>query len=139
MAGNYTNRSQGQVGAKMFSGGYIRPVIAAAANFTLKASESGSIIRVGAANLVITLPPTQAGLEYTFVLEAAGLSTTVNGLQISPDAADAINGNGLTSVDNKDLFLAQASDREGDAVTLVGDGVDGWYITSVVGTWTKEP
>lgn len=60
------------------------------------------------------------------------------GLSISPAAADAIHGNGLTSVDNKDLINTGATDREGDMVELVADGVDGWFIVSVNGTWAKE-
>ena len=53
-------------------------------------------------------------------------------------AADAIHGNSLTSVDDKGLINTGATDAEGDTVTIVGDGADGWYITSILGTWAKE-
>lgn len=118
-------------------GAVVMPVREVTVNTTLDASESGLIVLAGAADLVITLPSTAAGLSFTFILENAALSTGT-GLSISPAAADAINGNGLTSVDNKDLILAGSGDREGDMVTLVADGVDGWYITSAIGTWSKE-
>ena len=34
--------------------------------------------------------------------------------------------------------FAGSGDRAGDAITLVGDGVDGWYITGLTGTWTRQ-
>lgn len=85
----------------------------------------------------MTLPNTEEGLTYTFAVQADALSAGV-GLRISPAAADAIMGNGLTSVDDKDLMNSGATDAEGDSVTLVGDGIDGWYITAITGTWVKE-
>lgn len=119
------------------TGGVTRPVSVTATGSALTAAQSGTVIIVTAADQTFTLPSTSAGIEYTFILAAGGLSTGT-GLSISPAAADAIHGGGLTSVDNKDLILAGSGDAEGDTVTLVGDGVDGWYITSVVGTWSKE-
>lgn len=111
---------------------------ALAANAALTvAGDSGNLILIGAVDLVITLPATAAGARFTFLLQAAGLSIGT-GLSISPAAADAIHDNGLTSVDDKDLILAGASDREGDMVELVGDGIDGWYITAISGTWSKQ-
>lgn len=107
------------------------------ASYTVVPSDSGTTFFADAADLVFTLPPTQAGLWYRFCLTNSGLSTGT-GLSISPNSADAINGNGLTSVDDKDLILAGSGDREGDSVTLVADGVDGYYIASVTGTWSKE-
>ena len=112
-------------------------VLTKSADYTVAPSDSGATIIVAAADKVMTLPPTQAGLWYRFVLAAAGLSSGT-GLSISPDAADQIAGNGLTSVDNKDLILAGSGDAEGDTVTIIGDGTDGWYIVSSIGTWSKE-
>lgn len=106
-------------------------------NQALTEADSNKVILVGAANLVMTLPATQAGLKFTFVLQAAGLSGGT-GLSISPQAADKIMGNGFTSQDNKDAILAGSGDREGDLIEVVGDGVDGYYISRVIGTWTRE-
>jgi|GEM_PF-1835168 len=113
------------------------PILTKSANYTVTAADSGSVILVASADKVLTLPATAAGYTYTFVLAFAGLSAGT-GLSISPAAADKIMGNGLAGVDNKDLILAGAGDVEGDSVTLVGDGVDGYYIVSVNGIWTIE-
>lgn len=118
-------------------GAYMEPVAVVTDDTTVTAAESGKTFLVGAADKVITLPATAAGLRYRFVLQAAGLSAGT-GLSISPQAADAIHGDGLTSVDDKDLILAGSGDAEGDMVELLGDGVDGWYIVAVVGTWSKQ-
>ena len=107
------------------------------ANFSVLEGDSGKTFLITAADLVVSLPATKKGLTYTFVLAAAGLSAGT-GLGVSPVAADKIMGNGFTSADNKDALLAGAGDREGDTITIEGDGVDGWYITSVIGTWTRE-
>lgn len=117
--------------------GQARPLLTKSANYSLLAADSGSVILVTGADKVLTLPATVVGLEYTFVLASAGLSAGT-GLSISPAAADKIMGNGFTSADNKDAILAGSGDREGDSITLVGDGVDGYYIVAVTGTWTRE-
>lgn len=110
-------------------------VVSKAADYTVLATESGTVFLAGAVDLKFTLPATQAGLRYTFITHTVSATT---GLQISPAAADAIMGAGLTSVDDKDLINTAATDAEGDSVTLVGDGVDGWWIESINGTWAKE-
>ena len=107
------------------------------ANYTLTHADNGSTILVDAADKVITLPATSKGLKYTVVLHVSGLSAST-GLSVSPAALDAIHGNALTSVDDKDLINTGATDAEGDSVTLEADGVDGWYITAINGTWAKE-
>jgi len=113
------------------------PVLSKSANYTVTAADSGSVILVTAADKVMTLPSTAAGLAYTFVITAAGLAT-VTGLSISPAAVDKIMGNGFTSADNKKAINTAATDAEGNSISIVGDGVDGWYITSVTGTWARE-
>lgn len=107
------------------------------ADYPVVAADSDTIIIVTGVDKVMTLPATVAGLKFTFILAAAGLSTGT-GLSISPNAANKIMGNGFTSADDKDAILAGSGDREGDLIELVGDGVDGWYITRVIGTWTRE-
>ncbi len=114
-----------------------RTVNLAAATQTLTAAQGGEKF-VGAVDAVFTLPAASAatkGVWYEF--ETGALSAGV-GLSISPAAADHIRGNGLTSVDNKDLINSGASDRLGDSVRIYCDGVDGWVIDSIIGTWAKE-
>lgn len=107
------------------------------ASYPVTTGDSGVVFEAGAADLVFTLPATAAGLHYTFVLAAAGLSAGT-GLSISPNAADQIIGNGFTPADDKDAICAGSGDRAGDMIELVGDGNLGWYITGVIGTWTRE-
>ena len=106
-----------------------------AASYTCTAEDSGKIFVAEAVDLVFTLPATVRGLTYTFVVST--LSTTT-GLSVSPNANDKIMGNGFTSADNKDAINTAATDREGDLITVVGDGDLGWYITQVIGTWARE-
>lgn len=102
---------------------------------TLTPEESGATFEAGAVDLVYTLPATQRGLVYTFIVKTI---STVTGLSISPNAVDKIMGNGFTSVDDKDVINTAATDRVGDLIQLVGDGVDGWYVRDIIGTWAKE-
>lgn len=111
--------------------------ISTTAELTTAAYPSGGWYRVTAADVQVTLPTSAEGIVYTFMLTNDALSTGT-GFRVAPQAADAIHGNGLTSVDGAYLVCAGSGDREGDCVSLVGDGLDGWYITNAVGTWTKE-
>lgn len=117
--------------------GLRRTVNLAAATQTLTAAQSGQRF-VGAVDVVFTLPAAAAGTKGVwYEFECGALSAGV-GLSISPAAADNIRGNGLTAVDNKDLINSGASDRLGDMVRIYCDGVDGWVIEAIIGTWAKE-
>ncbi len=105
------------------------------ASFTVLASESGAVYLCKAVDIVATLPSSAAGLTFTFIVHTVSATT---GLSIDPATLDAIMGNGLTSVDDKDLINTAATDAEGDSVTVVADGADGWWITAINGTWAKE-
>jgi hypothetical protein len=110
----------------------------AAATQTLTAAQSGQRF-VGAVDAVFTLPAAAAATKGVYYEFECGAVSGGTGLSISPAAADHIRGNGLTSVDNKDLINSGASDRLGDSVVLYCDGVDGWVIAGApVGTWAKE-
>lgn len=117
-----------------------RTVNLAAASQALTALQSGQRF-VGVVDAVFTLPAAAAatkGVEFEF--ETGALSAGV-GLSISPAAADAIAGNGLTAVLNKDLINTGATDRIGDSVRIYCSGVAGagaWIIEAVIGTWAKE-
>ena len=115
----------------------IKTVNLAAATQALTKAQSGQRF-VGAVDAVFSLPAASAdtkGVRYEFETGALSGGT---GLSVSPAAADHIRGNGLTSVDNKDLINTGATDRIGDSVSIYCDGVDGWVIEWVVGTWAKE-
>ena len=113
-----------------------RKINLAAASQTLTAEQSGEKF-VGAVDAVFTLPSAAtAGAGCTYEFETGALSAGT-GLSISPAAADHIRGNGLTSVDNKDLINSGATDRLGDMVSIYSDGAD-WVIDAIIGTWAKE-
>ena len=118
-------------------GGFIRfPVVVKSDDFSLTPKDSGTTFIIDGSDKTAALPPTASGVVYTFVVKTLSAAT---GFRISPNAADAIHGAGLTSADDKDLINPSVSDAEGDTVTLIGDGVDGWWITSHHGIWSKEP
>lgn len=117
--------------------GIRRKVNLAAATQALTAAQSGEKF-VGAVDAVLTLPAAAAATKGVWYEFECGTVSAGVGLSISPVAADHIRGNGLTSVDNKDLINSGASDRLGDMVRLYCDGVDGWVIEAIIGTWAKE-
>jgi hypothetical protein len=90
---------------------------------------------------VFTLPAAAPALKGVwFEFETGALSAGV-GLSISPAAADAIAGNGLSAALDKDLVNTAATDRIGDMARIYCSGVAGagaWIIEAVVGTFAKE-
>lgn len=122
--------------------GYRRKVNLAAGTQTLTAAQSGEKF-VAAVDAVFTLPAASAALKGVWYEFACGAVSAGTGFSISPAAADAIAGNGLTSVVNKDLINSGASDRLGDAVRIYCTGVTGtnaWVIDGgIIGTFAKEP
>ena len=112
----------------------------AAPTQTLKPSQSGQLF-ICAVDAVLTLPTSSPDIKgVTFGAMCGALSTGV-GLSLSPAAADAIGGNGLTVVVDKDLINSGASDRLGDLIWVICTGETGataWRIVEVIGTWAKE-
>ena len=106
------------------------------ASFTATPEQSGTtFVMDSTTSIIITLPSTAAGLEYSFSVKQ--LTSSV-GHSFSPAAVDKFFGNGLTGVDDKDLQCSAATDRVGDFVKIKGDGLDGWLITSAIGTFAIE-
>ena len=98
---------------------------------TLTAADSGKVFRVNVADCVFNLPATEEGLFFHFIVDTVSATT---GCSLSPVAADNING----GTDNKDLINTAATDVRGDAVTLIGDGSEGWLTMSMHGIWAEE-
>lgn len=96
---------------------------------TLDEGDSGVVQNV-TATATVTLPATVVGTSYTIRVGAEGISVTV-----APNAADKIMGNGFTSADNKALIFT--SQPAGSFVSLVGDGVNGWFVSRISGTATR--
>ena len=115
-----------------------------AADTTLDATYSGLVLNVTATGKTLTLPATAVGLVFTVrnggvadtdaaTGSAYDGSVTVN---VSPNAADKISGNGFTATDDKDAINTLGD--IGDEITLVADGSLGWYVVNVKGTWARE-
>lgn len=102
---------------------------------TLTEVDNGKTFIVAVADCVFNLPATFVGGRFTFIVKTL---SAVTGCAISPVAADYIAGPSLTGVVDKDLINTAATDALGDSVTLVADGVDGWFVESINGTWAKQ-
>lgn len=118
-----------------------RMITSVSSNTTVTAEQSGTTFVVsrqsGGSGCVLTLPATQAGLEYEFFFLTLPTDSTPHAL--SPVAADKFIGLGLSGVDNKDLQHPVASDAIGDWVRIVGDADgDGWLIMGARGTFAIE-
>jgi hypothetical protein len=113
------------------------------ASTTLTYNDSDKIILIGTDELVVTLPATVAGLRYTVLNSGANGNNIIT---ISPNASDKIMGSfveggvniTMSGTDNKDIVNTKSTAKKGDYITLVGDGVDGWYIEKAKGIWTEE-
>lgn len=104
-------------------------------NYTIDALDSGKILFMDTDAKIFTLPATVAGLSVTFV-NAGAFGGVL--LKVAPNANDKIQGNDITSADNKYIANTKATAQRGDFVTLVADGTDGWWITEMKGTWVRE-
>lgn len=105
------------------------------ANYTMTAADSGYITDVDTDATTITLPATTVGMVFT--IRNIGADGAV-GINVSPAAADKIIGIGLTAAADKDLINTKATAKKGDFVTLIGNGVDGWFVVASAGTWARE-
>ena len=106
-------------------------IINATASFTVTPADSGAVIAADStSSVVVQLPATQKGLTYTLTVKQL---TGTGGHAFSPVAADKIIY--ASKADDADIVCSAASDAVGNCITIVGDGVDGWLVTSVFGTW----
>lgn len=113
-----------------------RIIYSGAGNVTLTEADDGATVVINdATSRVVSLPATKKALRFGLIIQTV---TAGAGHALSPVAADKIMGNGFTSADNKDAICTGATDREGDSISVVGDGADGWFIDGVTGTWARE-
>lgn len=122
------------------AGAGVRTVNLAAAGAALTSAQSGQKF-VGLVDAVFTLPSAAATPSGTWFEFECGALSSGTGLSVSPNSADAIGGNGLGVVLDKDLINSGASDRLGDMVRIYCTGVAGataWRIENIIGTWAKE-
>lgn len=119
-------------------------VVTLTANTPLTKADSGKVFLIGTDALVVTLPPTELGLEFTFINSGAAGNNIVT---ISPQAADGIAGtitlaaSVVTRVGTVDVDLVntKATSTKGNSAKIVGTGVAGtgaYYIVSASGIWS---
>jgi hypothetical protein len=108
-------------------------------NVTLTAADCGEVHAIATDAKVYTLPSTVAGCVFTFI--NAGAAGAVL-LSIDPAAADKVGGScdaiDIAGADGEKFNNTKATSIKGDSATLIGDGVDGWYITACNGVWAEE-
>jgi hypothetical protein len=105
------------------------------ANKTLDIQDVGKVMATATDAVVFTLPPTDVGLSLTIVNVGQDGDAKVS---VSPAALDKIMGPDIAGVDDKDLINTKATARCMDRVTLLADGVDGWFVQDIKGTWAAE-
>lgn len=126
--------------------GILEGVVVIAANTTLRIEDSGKTFMVATDALVITLPSTALGLEYTFMNSGAD---GANIITVSPAAADGISGIvtlaatvvSLSGVVDKDLINTKATSISGDTSIIIGTGTAGteaWLLKGSTGIWASE-
>lgn len=101
-----------------------------AASKTLAEGDVGVVQDVRVTS-TITLPATVAGMQQLIRVGKEGITLT-----IAPNAVDKIMGNGFTSADNKAMIFT--NQPAGSHVVLVADGVNGWFVSRILGTATRQ-
>lgn len=116
------------------------------ANTTLTVADSGETINVATDAITATLPAiTAANIGMTFRFRNTGADGAVK-LNISPAAADGINGtipnaaadSVASGVVNKDFANTKATANNMDYVVLEAVELTKWAITGGVGIWASE-
>lgn len=112
---------------------------------TLALADCGIVQNVLTDAITVTLPATTAGA--VFVVRNGGVKPTsgpvgavsdqANLVTVAPNASDQIAGNAFTAADNKAALNTKATARVGDEMTFVGDGTNGWCVSSVKGVWAR--
>ena len=126
--------------------GFVDNVEVITADKTLRVEDSGKTFMLATDALVVTLPSTIKGFEYTFMNSGADGNNIVT---VSPAAADGISGTvtlaatvvSLSGVVNKDLINTKATSISGDTSTILGTGVEGvtaWLLKGSTGIWASE-
>ncbi|OHB51755.1 MAG: hypothetical protein A2Y12_01335 [Planctomycetes bacterium GWF2_42_9] len=108
-----------------------------AASANAAVTESSVCYECTADNIVITLPATAAGLEFTVMNMAADGDALI---EVDFQAADKnLGGLGIAAgADGKKLSNTKATAKKGDFLTFVADGTDGYRIKDMRGIWAQE-
>lgn len=122
-------------------------VVVTTGSKTVAATDAGTVQVAQPATVgnttTFTLPAVAAGnVGLSFTFRAGGPNNGDSPVTVTPNAADGVNGLGFTSATGKGPQVLAAVVRTGDEITLQSSGVTGvnaWYVTNTVGTWTRLP
>lgn len=104
------------------------------ANYTVDATDTGRFIWVDTDGVVITLPAVE-GINGVRVGNIGAYGAV--GVAVSPNAADMIEGPGITAADNKDLINTKATAQRHDWIEIWNGDANGWSAR-FKGTWARE-
>lgn len=104
-------------------------------NKTLDIEDNGKVFFVDTDAVIITMPVVATPVNCTIVNIGAFGGVAVN---ISPAAADKVQGPDLPGTDNKDLINTKATARRGDFARLVTGDANGPIVSELRGTWATE-
>lgn len=102
---------------------------------TLDIEDNGKLFVVTVDAKIITLPAVATPVNCVVMNGGAFGAVAVN---ISPAAADKIQGPDLPGTDNKDLINTKATARRGDFVRLATGDANGPLAIELRGTWATE-
>jgi hypothetical protein len=102
---------------------------------TLDIQDNGKLFVVTADAKIITMPAVATPVNCAIMNGGAFGTIAVN---VSPDAADKVQGPDLPGTDNKDLINTKATARRGDFVKLVTGDANGPIVAELRGTWATE-
>tara|TARA_R110002072_G_scaffold92560_1_gene205935 strand:+ start:1797 stop:2498 length:702 start_codon:yes stop_codon:yes gene_type:complete len=105
------------------------------ANKTLDIEDTGKTFFVDTDATTTTLPATAVAIACRIVNIGAFGTVAVN---VSPAAADKVQGPNIAGTDNKDLINTKATAQRGDFVDLRLGHADGPMVEALRGTWTTE-
>jgi hypothetical protein len=114
-------------------------------NKTLAITDQGVVQNVITDGVVVTLPATVVGYNYTVRNGGDAPSGAPTGagsdgsalVSVIPNASDLIAGMQLTASDADSIDNTKATSKVGDEISLVGNGTTGWNITNMRGTWAQ--
>lgn len=105
------------------------------ANKTLDIEDNGKVFFVDTDATVTTLPATATPLNCKIVNIGAYGAVAVN---LSPQAADKVQGPDLPGTDNKDLINTKATAKRGDYAVLTTGDANGPVVAELRGIWATE-
>jgi len=109
------------------------------ADKTLDYLDSGKIMLCATDSIQFTLPAmtdsTCAGATFTIINIGTDDATEI---AFSPSTGDQIVGPNIAGVDGKDLINTAATSKSGDMCRVVCDGVHGYFVTDIAGTWAAQ-